>query len=118
MLKWCRDTLKGLDIPADDFITMLLSFPVPIDKSTRELISEMVYSSSRTLDGRYIADAFADRRTADIKAIKSGKAALPVKEQPREVKIPSMADAVKFVPAPQKQPDNFKIVTKSKGKKK
>lgn len=109
-------------LAVDDFISMLLSFPVPLDKSVRELVSDSVYSASRTLDGRHFADAFADKRLADTKAIKAGKA------QPAATglgsiaaaapKQPSAADVLKFVPAPKGPEQNFKIVTKSKGKKK
>lgn len=104
---------------------MLLSFPVPLDKSTRELISDSVYASSRTLDGRHFSDAFADKRLADTKSIKMGKAT-PVSAAAylsSMTTLPSssrgnMADAIKFIPA-QKQPEmNFKVVTKTKGKKK
>lgn len=99
---------------------MLLSFPVPLDKSTRELISDSVYASSRTLDGRYFSDAFADKRLADTKAIKLGKQ-VPVSVASflgLSASKPSMADAIKFIPA-QKGPElNFKVVTKSKGKRK
>lgn len=123
LLKWCKDALKGLEIPVDDFIQMLLSFPVPLDKSTRELISDSVYASSRTLDGRYFTDAFADKRLADTKAIKLGKS-VPVSlasyfaTSSSSSTGKSMADAIKFIPA-QKGPElNFKVVTKSKGKKK
>lgn len=114
---------------------MLLSFPVPLDKSVRELISDSVYSSSRTLDGRHFADAFADKRQADHRLIKAGKlqpvtgSALAALLEPaagpaggaaakKQSQQPSMADALKFIPAPKAPELNFKVVTKSKGKKK
>ena len=94
---------------------MLLSFPVPIDKGTKELIADSVYSSSRTLDGRHFAEAFADKRTSDLRAIKAGKVAIASAIVPQKSK--SMADAIKFVPAQQPLSD-FKIVKpKGKGKK-
>lgn len=109
---------------------MLLSFPVPLDKSVRELISDSVYSSSRTLDGRHFADAFADRRQADVRAMKAAAAngatsttsssfGTPSKAtalSSAQPKVFSMADAIRSTPAPKKEPENFKIVTKSKGK--
>jgi hypothetical protein len=113
---------------------MLLSFPVPLDKSVRELISDSVYSSSRTLDGRHFADAFADKRQADHRLIKAGKlqpvtgSALAALLEPaggtagmvakKQSQQPSMAEALKFIPAPKAPELNFKVVTKSKGKKK
>lgn len=114
---------------------MLLSFPVPLDKSVRELISDSVYSSSRTLDGRHFADAFADRRQADAKAMmKLGSAAAAgggattsadhtgftasskAASSAHQPKVFSMADALRSSPVAKKEPENFKIVTKSKGK--
>ena len=133
LLKWCSEALKGLDVNSEwessptcghssgltphtvnDFVQMLLSFPVPIDRSTRELIADSVYSSSRTLDGRYFADAFADKRAADVKAIRTGKSTPAVIDPAPKVK--SMADAIKFVAPPISPTPEFKIVTKSKGK--
>ena len=104
-------------MPVDDFIHMLLSFPLPIDKSTRELISDSVYASSRTLDGRHFADAFADKRQADAKAIKAGKVVPAAPVVPAQKPV-SFTDAIKFVPNKPVEP-NFKIVTKkqTKGKK-
>jgi hypothetical protein len=108
---------------------MLLSFPVPLDESTRELVSDSVYASSKVLDGHYFAKAFADKRLADTKAIKAGKATptsvssffgyiTPSFSSSSSSRSGSMADAIKFIPA-QKEPDsNFKVVTKSKGKRK
>lgn len=106
---------------------MLLSFPVPLDKSVRELVSDSVYSASRTLDGRHFADAFADKRAADTKAIKAGKIQPAASglgsiasnaAAAAQAKQPSMAEALKFIPAPKGPELNFKVVTKSKGKKK
>ena len=104
---------------------MLLSFPVPLDKSVRELVSDSVYGASRTLDGRHFADAFADKRLADTKAIKAGtiKPAASglgsiASNAAAQAKQPSMAEALKFIPAPKGPELNFKVVTKSKGKKK
>lgn len=110
-------TLSPLTV--DDFVQMLLSFPVPIDKATRELISDSVYSSSRTLDGRHFADAFADKRLADSRSIKAGKAtpapSAAVAATPS--KPGSFTEAIKFVPNRPQEP-NFKIVTKKKQDKK
>jgi PERQ amino acid-rich with GYF domain-containing protein len=49
----------------DEFITMLLDFPIDPDASTIEIISEFVYSNSSTLDGRRFASEFVAKRKAD-----------------------------------------------------
>jgi PERQ amino acid-rich with GYF domain-containing protein len=85
---------------------MLLSFPVDPDPSTVELISDLIYANSTTLDGRRFASEFVSKRKADA-ASKRGIAAAG--------KPASIADVVRTQPKPS-QPEwgGFKVVNKKK----
>ncbi|KAI0757426.1 hypothetical protein C8Q80DRAFT_1091984 [Daedaleopsis nitida] len=110
-LKWLGDSLKGLNnsVNLEEIMSMLLTFPLDADASTMEIISELIYASSTTLDGRRFASEFVSRRKADAtsrpKGAAAGSAAKPV----------SIADVVK---APLKPAQNewggFKVVNKKK----
>lgn len=50
----------------DDFIEVLLSFPVDATPETMEIIAETVYASSSTLDGRRFAADFVAKRKMDL----------------------------------------------------
>ncbi|KAK4056230.1 kinesin-like protein [Microbotryomycetes sp. JL221] len=67
-MKWCRDSLKGLTVPMEEFIRMLLSFPLDASADVLEIISDSVYANSSTLDGRRFANEFASRRKLDAAA--------------------------------------------------
>ena len=83
---------------------MLLSFPLDPDPSTVELISDLIYANSTTLDGRRFATEFVSKRKADSKGISSG----PTKPL-------SIADVVKTQPKPaQNEWGGFKVVNKKK----
>lgn len=90
-------------------MSMLLSFPIDPDSSTREIISDLIYENSTTLDGRRFAADFVKRRQADAasrpKNAGVAGAAKPV----------SIADVVKAQPKPT-QPEwgGFKVVNKKK----
>ncbi|KAJ1658871.1 kinesin-like protein [Dispira simplex] len=65
-LGWCRDALHSMtDICVDDFIQMLLTFPLDPPPSTVEIIQESVYANSPSLDGRRFAEEFIKRRQVD-----------------------------------------------------
>ncbi|KAG0213854.1 hypothetical protein BGX31_001188 [Mortierella sp. GBA43] len=65
-LRWCRTALKDLQgVVLEDFIQMLLTFPLNPDPMTVEIISESIYANSRSLNGRQFADEFTKRRKAD-----------------------------------------------------
>ncbi|KAF9131889.1 hypothetical protein BGW39_001193 [Mortierella sp. 14UC] len=100
-LRWCRQALKGLQgVVLEDFIQMLLTFPLNPDPMTVEIIQDSIYANSSSLNGRQFADEFIKRRKAD--AFPNGGA--PV----------SMVSGH----APSSTPDSsFKVVSK-KGKKK
>ncbi|KAF9928140.1 hypothetical protein FBU30_002596 [Linnemannia zychae] len=65
-LRWCRQALKGLQgVVLEDFIQMLLTFPLNPDPMTVEIIQDSIYANSQSLNGRQFADEFIKRRKAD-----------------------------------------------------
>ncbi|KAF9919693.1 hypothetical protein FBU30_010660 [Linnemannia zychae] len=65
-LRWCRQALKGLqNVVLEDFIQMLLSFPLNPDPMTVEIIQDSIYANSQSLNGRQFADEFIKRRKVD-----------------------------------------------------
>ena len=89
---------------------MLLSFPVEADSSTMEIISDLIYANSTTMDGRRFATEFVNRRKADQTTRAKGSGATGV-----SAKLTSIADVVKAQPKPA-QPEwgGFKVVNKKK----
>jgi PERQ amino acid-rich with GYF domain-containing protein len=82
---------------------MLLSFPLDGDATTVEIISELIYDNSTTLDGRRFAQEFIARRRADVASRKSSGRA------------PSIADVVKAQPKSQQAEwGGFKVVKQKK----
>jgi len=117
-LKWCRQALRGLnDVNVEEFIQMLLTFPLDPPPATIEIIQESVYANSPTLDGRRFADEFIKRRKADANGLplnsllntntegKSGKETGTGNNNTKDDHSVSNAGA-------------FKVVTAKKGKKK
>ncbi|KAG0378829.1 hypothetical protein BGX24_002680 [Mortierella sp. AD032] len=99
-LRWCRQALKGLQgVVLEDFIQMLLTFPLNPDPMTVEIIQDSIYANSQSLNGRQFADEFIKRRKAD--AFPNGAPA-------------SMVSGHTPSPTPD---SSFKVVSK-KGKKK
>jgi PERQ amino acid-rich with GYF domain-containing protein len=90
---------------------MLLSFPLDPDSSTIELISDTIYASSATLDGRRFAADFVTRRKADAAAVRGKGTAAAAKTGPA-----SIADVVRSQPksAQQNEWGGFKVVNKKK----
>ena len=90
-VKWCKTALKGLHVPFDEFLQMLLSFPLEASPDVLEIISDSVYANSSTLDGRRFANDFVARRKADVAArtpapvaAKSNNMADVVRAQPQQ----------------------------------
>ena len=52
----------------DEFIQMLLSFPLEASADVLEIISDSVYANSSTLDGRRFASEYSSRRKLDVVA--------------------------------------------------
>jgi PERQ amino acid-rich with GYF domain-containing protein len=107
-IRWTKQALTGLSVPVDDFISMLLSFPVDPPASSRaevqEIIADSVYASSSTLDGRRFAAEFMTRRKADAKRDTSKPVA----------KIGSLADVVKTQAKAPAADVGFKVVKAKK----
>ncbi|OMH84826.1 GYF domain-containing protein mpd2 [Zancudomyces culisetae] len=87
-LAWCKSSLSSLSgINIDDFIQMLLSFPLNPPKNTVEIIAEQVYAHSSLLNGRSFAKEFIDRRIADAAknspSSKTSPQNLPPKTSPK-----------------------------------
>ena len=89
---------------------MLLSFPLDPDPTTIEIISDLIYASSTTLDGRRFASEFVSRRKADATSRPKGASTSGAAKQP------SIADVVKTQPGKPAQSEwgGFKVVNKKK----
>ena len=84
---------------------MLLTFPLDPDPSTVEVISDLIYSNSTTMDGRRFAAEFVSKRKADAKGSSHKSTGKPL----------SIADVVKTQPKPaQNEWGGFKVVNKKK----
>jgi PERQ amino acid-rich with GYF domain-containing protein len=91
-------------------MSMLLSFPLDPDPSTVELISDLIYTNSTTLDGRRFAAEYTSNRKSDA-ASRAKSAGSSGKSQAKSV---SIADVVKAVPKPAQSDWSFKVVNKKK----
>lgn len=114
-IRWTKQSLTGLNVNIDEFIQMLLSFPIDPPAAERtgqlEVISDMVYANSSTLNGSRFAQDFYTKRKADAARPKvaSGTGSGVVGKS-------SLADVVKSIPK-KAEDAGFRIV-KAKGKKK
>lgn len=52
------------DVIVDEIVQMLLSFP--LDASTGEIIQDIIYANSTSMDGRRFANEFIKSRKEDI----------------------------------------------------
>ncbi|EMD41539.1 hypothetical protein CERSUDRAFT_110092 [Gelatoporia subvermispora B] len=111
-LKWLTESLKGLNnsVNIEEISSMLLSFALDPDPSTLEIISDLIYANSTTMDGRRFAAEYVSRRKAD--ATSRPKAATPASTSSKPL---SIADVVKTQPKPaQNEWGGFKVVNKKK----
>ncbi|KAI9572769.1 hypothetical protein HD554DRAFT_2285310 [Boletus coccyginus] len=110
-LKWLGESLKGLNssVNLEEITSMLLSFPLDPDQSTIEIISDLIYANSTTLDGRRFASEYVNKRKADA-AIRRGT----VGASGPSSKPVSIADVVKTQPKPVQQEWGFKVVNKKR----
>jgi PERQ amino acid-rich with GYF domain-containing protein len=99
----------------DEFIQVLLTFPVNPDATVLEIISDSVYANSSTLHGRRFASDFVARRKADCAGRGLSSPAVGAGNGTGTAR--SMADAIRAPPKPQQADINFKVVTKSKKKR-
>ncbi|GJJ13957.1 hypothetical protein Clacol_008214 [Clathrus columnatus] len=105
-MRWLRDSLRGFNpgFNTEEFMTMLLAFPLDFPSSTVEVIQDMVYMNSVTMDGRRFATEFCDKRKADA-ANRSKNA---------NGKQPSLADVLRYVfPSLELDCDTSKILQMS-----
>ncbi|EAU92624.1 hypothetical protein CC1G_01669 [Coprinopsis cinerea okayama7 len=109
-LKWLSESLKGLNssVNVEEIISMLLSFSLDPDPTTIEIISDTIYASSTTLDGRRFAAEFVSRRKADAANRKGPNAAKG------PTKPISIAEVVKATPKTAQSEWGFKVVNKKK----
>ncbi|KIO02316.1 hypothetical protein M404DRAFT_148067 [Pisolithus tinctorius Marx 270] len=110
-LKWLSDSLKGLNssVNLEEITSMLFSFPLDPDPSTIEIISDLIYANSTTLNGRRFASEYVNKRKADAAARRNaagvgGSSGKPI----------SIADVVKTQPKTVQQEWGFKVVNKKK----
>lgn len=97
-------------LTVEEIMSMLLSFPLDPDPSTVELISDLIYANSTTLDGRRFAAEFVSRRKTDASSRPKG-AASAGKAPAKPV---SIADVLKATPKPTQPEWGFKVVNKKK----
>jgi PERQ amino acid-rich with GYF domain-containing protein len=122
-IRYCKEQLKGLNVKVDDFIEMLLSFPLDPSPDVVDIIAESVYASSSTLDGRRFAADFVAKRKLDASQgkITSGTAKLSSSQSngpTSNSNARSLSDVLKTAPAPANDGfGGFKVV-KAKGAKK
>ncbi|KIL70552.1 hypothetical protein M378DRAFT_155483 [Amanita muscaria Koide BX008] len=111
-LRWLTESLKGLNssVNVEEIMSMLLSFPLDPDLSTIELISDLIYTNSTTLDGRRFATEFVGKRKNDATSrVKSLGA-----PEKNPAKPASIADVVKTAPKATQPEWAFKVVNKKK----
>jgi len=110
-LKWLGESLKGLNssVNLEEITSMLLSFPLDPDQSTIEIISDLIYANSTTLDGRRFASEYVNKRKADAATRRGTVGASGSSSKPA-----SIADVVKTQPKPVQQEWGFKVVNKKK----
>ncbi|CAO1618658.1 unnamed protein product [Parajaminaea phylloscopi] len=65
-VRYCKEQFQGLSgVKMDDFIEMLLSFPLDATPDVIDIIAESIYAHSSTLDGRRLANDFVAKRKLD-----------------------------------------------------
>jgi PERQ amino acid-rich with GYF domain-containing protein len=96
----------------EEIMSMLLSFPLDPDQSTVELISDLIYANSTTLDGRRFAAEFVSKRKADAASRPKGTSVSGTNAG----KPVSIADVVKSQPKAPASSEwgGFKVVNKKK----
>ncbi|KAG8953096.1 hypothetical protein FRC04_003043 [Tulasnella sp. 424] len=110
-IRWMREALRGLTgANVDEFMQMLLSFPLDPSPTVVEIISDSVYASSATLDGRRFASEFVAKRKADAANAKAQDA----KQAGAWAGRVSIAEVVKTQPKPAESEWSTRVVKKNK----
>lgn len=101
-LAWCRSELRGLNggVNKEDILSMFFQFHN--GKESKDLISDTIYSSSKTMNGRRFAEEFIKRRKMVEKA------------SPLTI---NWDDALKMNPDDEDEDEWTTTVNKKKGKK-
>ncbi|GAA5857587.1 hypothetical protein JCM8547_004282 [Rhodosporidiobolus lusitaniae] len=115
-MAWTKQALKGLTVPLDEFVQMLLSFPLETSADVLEIISDSVYANSSTLDGRRFANDFAARRKNDV-AVRYPSIFAKAGVRPGVKTAGSMASVLQAANAQPKTTEWAVQVKKGKGKK-
>lgn len=99
-------------ILVEEIMSMLLTFPIDADSSTLEIISDLIYANSTTLDGRRFASEFASKRKVDAASRPKSNGGNAGSNKPI-----SIAEVVKAQPKPATAEwGGFKVVNKKKNK--
>ncbi|KAJ1981470.1 kinesin-like protein [Dimargaris verticillata] len=125
LMQWCRITLQSLEgVEIDEFIGMLLTFPLNPPPSTMEIIQELVHAHSTTLDGRRFAKEYVKRRQVEegllpVSELDVFKRSSDFKVVPGGVRAPYTASgtAVDLAKPAADADDGFQVVGK-KGRRK
>ncbi|BGP29291.1 kinesin-like protein [Rhodotorula toruloides] len=112
-LSWTKQALKGLNVPLEEFVQMLLSFPLEASADVLEIISDSVYANSSTLDGRRFANDFTTRRKNDV-AVRYPSIFAKGAVRTAAGKPSSMAAVLASAPAQPQQEWNVKVSAKKK----
>ncbi|CAH7681983.1 hypothetical protein PPACK8108_LOCUS14668 [Phakopsora pachyrhizi] len=120
-MKWLREALRGMN-NVEDFVKMLLDFPINPDESVLEIVSDSVYAGSATLDGRRFAKEFNMKRQADVCGRLGANPSGSGKNQQltggtKKGSGGTMADVVKHVSQPKNDGWGFAVVGAKKKKK-
>lgn len=71
-LNWCKSSLVDLQTGVNHTELLSMLFSLPASSESKEIISETIYSSSTTMDGRRFAEEFLKRRKAADNEIAGG----------------------------------------------
>lgn len=93
---------------AEEIMSMLLNLPIDPDASIVELIADIIYGNSKTMDGRRFASDFVSKRKSDTK-----KAPAVTPANGKTVAV-SIADVVKAQPKAAQPEWGYKVVQKKK----
>jgi PERQ amino acid-rich with GYF domain-containing protein len=104
-------------VNVEEFIQMLLTFPLDPPPATIEIIQESVYANSPTLDGRRFADEFIKRRKADANGLPLNSL-LNINTEGKSGKDTGTGNSNTKDDHSMNSAGAFKVVTTKKGKKK
>ena len=114
-IAYLKQQLKGLNVKVDDFIEMLMSFPLDPSPDVVEIIAESIYANSSTMDGRRFAEDFVAKRKMDAQGRALPTSSIAAAVGPQR----SASDVLKTQPPKVEDKfSGFKVVKAKGGKKK